>query len=209
MLNKGKKVGANPTPSSTKQDKGRKEKGDQQNKEDKEFPCKNSWPYKDEIPIMPESSKLTDTDLLTLSCHDRYRMKSIPDENTDCKIDLYTIHGSMVGRTTDFMCQWLGLMVHAHKTKFDVIAESYLKKKKLTLSEWLNGVKKGVRANTMALFMLCTLTDTHTVVHLKNRKYWTTKRDEPTEHNVYLERCNTHLCYVENGKYVELETCTL
>ena len=62
-----------------------------------------------------------------------------------------------------------------------------------------------MRADTMVLYMLCTLTDTYTVVHLKDGKYWTTLRDEPTEHNVYLERCNTHLCYLGNSKFVELE----
>ena len=62
------------------------------------------------------------------------------------------------------------------------------------MTEWLEGVKKGVQANTMALYMLCALTDTNIVVHLSNGKYL---RDEPTEHNVYLERCHTHLCYME------------
>ena len=65
----------------------------------------------------------------------------------------------MEGRTKDFMCQWLGLMIHAHRTKFDAITNSYLKKKGLTMLEWLKGVKKGVGADTMALYLLRVLTD--------------------------------------------------
>ena len=73
------------------------------------------------------------------------------------------------------------------------------------MTEWLKGVKKGVRADTMILRMLCALTDKHIMVHLKNGAHWTTLRDEPTEHNVYLERCNTHLCYLGHVE-VEMET---
>ena len=73
------------------------------------------------------------------------------------------------------------------------------------MSEWLKGVQKGARVDTMALYMLCALTDTHTVVHLNNVRYWITLRDKPTEHSVYLERCSTHPCYLVNGKYAELE----
>ena len=69
---KGKKGGTNPISNPTKWHRCRKEKSDQQDKEDEELPCKNCWPYKEEIPIMPESSKLTDVDLLTLCCQDRY-----------------------------------------------------------------------------------------------------------------------------------------
>ena len=90
----------------------------------------------------------------------------------------------MVGRTTDFMCQWLGSMTCAHRAKFDAIVDLYLKKKGLTMSEWLKGVKKGDRAGTMALYMLCVLTDTYTVVHLSKGRYWMTLRDEPTEHSL-------------------------
>ena len=103
------------------------------------------------------------------------------------------------------MHQWLGLMIGAHKAKFDAVAKSYLNKKGLTMAEWLKGIKKGVRADTMALHMLYALTDTHTVVYLSNGRYWSMQRDEPTEHSVYLERCNTHLCYLGNGKFAELE----
>ena len=81
MLRKANKDGVNPAQS-TKKGRGRKRKGAKQENEDEEFPCKNRWPYKEEIPIMPKTSKLYDIDLLTLSCHDRYRIKGI-DEETD------------------------------------------------------------------------------------------------------------------------------
>ena len=103
------------------------------------------------------------------------------------------------------MHQWLGLMIHAHKAKFVTVAKSYLNKKGLTMAEWLKGVKMGVRADTMVLYMLCALMDTHTVVHLSNGRYWSTLRDEPMEHSVYLKRCNTHLCYLGNEQFAELK----
>ena len=79
----------------------------------------------------------------------------------------------MVGRDPAFICQWLGLMIQAHRAKFEAIATSYLKKKGLAMTEWLKGVRKGVQVqvDTMALYMLCALIDTHTVVHLSNGKY--------------------------------------
>ena len=79
MLRKENKYGVSPAQS-TKKGRGRKRKGAKQENEDEEFPCKNRWPYKEEIPIMSETSKLNDIDVLTLSCHDRYWMKAMGEE---------------------------------------------------------------------------------------------------------------------------------
>ena len=68
-------------------------------------------------------------------------------------------------------------------------------------------VNKGCKADILALFILCIVTDTHCFVHLKTG-YWTTLLDDPQNHNEYSQRCNLHLSYLGKGSYVQHEICT-
>ena len=80
----------------------------------------------------------------------------------------------------------------------------YLKLKGLKLDEWMEGVKNSQRADVLALYGLCQLTDCHCVVHLNQNKVWSTLGDVPDEHNVLMDRCEIHLCYMGNGVFVQL-----
>ena len=56
----------------------------------------------------------------------------------------------------------------------------------------------------VALYSLNLMLDTHTVVHLRNDRLWTTLKDQSLSHDELLRLCNFHLAYLGRGLFVEL-----
>ena len=68
----------------------------------------NPWTYQHNLALLLESDKLTTDELLTLTCRDKYCIKSVMFESAKDRDDgLYRIFGDMVGQTVDFMRCWL------------------------------------------------------------------------------------------------------
>ena len=101
------------------------------------------------------------------------------------------------------MRSWLNFFVTVHHKFFTSRANVYLKSKGLKLDEWMEGVKNSRRADVLALYGLCQLTDCHCVVHLNQNISWSTLGDAPDEHNILMDRCEIHLCYMGNGVFVQ------
>ena len=68
----------------------------------------NPWTYQQNLTLLLETEKLSIDELLTLTCRDKYCIKSVlfksPKDRDD---ELYRIFGDLVGQTVDFMRCWL------------------------------------------------------------------------------------------------------
>ena len=68
----------------------------------------NPWTYQQNLALLWETDKLTRDEILTLTCRDKYCIKSMMFESPKDRDDeLYRIFGDMVGQTVDFMRCWL------------------------------------------------------------------------------------------------------
>ena len=84
-------------------------------------------------------------------------------------------------------------------------ASSYLDSKKLTLNEWLKSVKEGRRGDIFCEYLLSMATGSHTVVHMRNNKVWSTLKDMPTSHDELIQQCDKHLVYLGLGVFLQLK----
>ena len=53
------------------------------------------------------------------------------------------------------------------------------------------------------------VTGSHTVVHMKHNKVWSTLKDRPASHDELLQQCNKHLVYLGLGIFLQLKECIL
>ena len=68
----------------------------------------NPWTYQQKLTLLLETDKPARDELLTLSCRDKYCIKSMIFESPKDRDDeLYQIFGDLVGQTVDFMRCWL------------------------------------------------------------------------------------------------------
>ena len=147
----------------------------------------NPWTCQHNLPLLLESDKLTKDELLSLTCRDKYCIKSMMFESPrDRDDELYRIFGDMVGQTVEFMRFWLRVHVLTHKHQIAKFAKDYLDSKGLDISTWLTGPKTGKRADVLALFLLCKITKSHCFVHLKGGHYWTSLEENPVDYDTLL-----------------------
>ena len=140
----------------------------------------NSWTYQHNLPLLLESDKLTKDELLSLTCRDKYCIKSVMFESPrDRDDELYRIFGDMVGQTVEFMRRWLRVHVLTHKHQIAKFAKDYLDSKGLDISTWLTRLKTGKRMDLLAMLLLCKIMKSHCFVHLKGCHYWDFIRREP------------------------------
>ena len=115
----------------------------------------NPWTYQQNLTLLLETDKLSTDELLTLSCRDKYCIKSVLFETPkDRDNELYQIFGDLVGQTVDFMRCWLRVHVLTHKHQIARFAKDYLDSKGLDINTWLIGPKTGKRADVLALFFI-------------------------------------------------------
>ena len=147
----------------------------------------NPWVYKDKLELLPESRKLTKTEVLQIKCRDRYKIRTsihVTDDQT-ANNELYHMFGEMLGQDIPFMRQWVRCFVLMHKKFVGKLAGYYLKGQNIKLTQWLQDVKAGSKADVFALFILCIATDTHCFMYTKV-EYWTTLLDDPQKHTEYV-----------------------
>ena len=76
----------------------------------------NPWAYQHNLQLLSEADKLTKDELLSLTCRDKYCIKSVMYENPrDQDDELYRIFRDMAGQTVEFMRCWLRVHVLTHK----------------------------------------------------------------------------------------------
>ena len=165
----------------------------------------NPWAYQHNLQLLSEADKLTKDELLSLTCRDKYCIKTVMFENPrDWDDELYRIFGDMVGQTVEFMRHWLRVHVLTHKHQIAKFAKDYLDSKGLDISTWLTRPKTGKRVDLLALFLLCKIMKSHCFVHLKDSQYWTSSEETPVDHDTLLQKCNLHLAYLGCGNYAQL-----
>ena len=165
----------------------------------------NLWTYQQKLTLLLETDKLSRDELLTLTCRDKYCIKSVMFESRKDRDDeLYQIFGNLVGQTMDFMRCWLWVHVLTHKHQIAKFAKDYLDSKGLNINTWLTGPKTGKRADVLALFLLCRITKSHCFVHLEGGHYWTSLEVNPEDHEMLLQKCNLHLAYLGCSNYAQL-----
>ena len=79
----------------------------------------------------------------------------------------------------------------------------------MKLSTWISSVHSGKRADVLALFLLCKITETQCFVHCTCNSYWSTLKEEPISHEDYLQKTNLHLGYIGRSMYIQLELHTV
>ena len=177
-------------------------------KEDKKGQCKseeNPWAYQHNLQLLSEADKVSKVELLSLTCRDKYCIKTVMFENPrDWDDELYRIFRDMVGQTVEFMRCGLRVHVLTHKHQIAKFAKDYLDSKGLDISTWLTGPKTGKRVDLLALFLLCKIMKSHCFVHLKDSQYWTSLEETPVDHDTLLQKCNLHLAYLGCGSYAQL-----
>ena len=95
----------------------------------------NPWAYQHNLPLLSESDKLTKDELLSLTCRDKYCIKSVMFESPrDWDDELYRIFRDMVGQTVEFMRHWLRVHVLTHKHQIAKFVKDYLDSKGLDIS---------------------------------------------------------------------------
>ena len=94
-----------------------------------------------------------------------------------------------------------------HKKLVHCTAGKYLQSEGLKLPNWLNGLKEGRRADTLAIFLLYKVMQTHCFIHVKSG-FWSSLQEDPLTHQEYIQRYYLHLLDLGAGTYAELEAHT-
>ena len=128
------------------------------------------------------------------------------DEST-AKDEMFRMFGEMMGQDVRFMRQWVRCFVLTHRRFVMKLAKTHLTERSLSLPQWLKALTNGCRADTLCLYILSIMTETHCFVHIKNGT-WTTLGEIPHTHAEYSQHCNLHLSYMGNDTYAQHEIHT-
>ena len=79
--------------------------------------------------------------------------------------------------------RYIAYYVNLYPKQITQKVSKYLDSKKLMLNEWLKSVKEGRRGDILCVYLLSMATGTHTAVHMRNNKVWSTLEDMPTSHD--------------------------
>ena len=144
------------------------------------LPSGNKWDYVSGVLPLLETEKLSPYAMTHLECrntHEIRQLEPIEDpkaEKQACNDNLYGIFGELEGKSSTYMCLWLGFFVTVPHHFFMNRATIYLCSKGLKLDKWMESIKTGQRGDILVLYRLCLLTDRHCVVHLNRRHLWST-----------------------------------
>ena len=95
-------------------------------------------------------------------------------------------------------------MTTVYPKNFGAAGRYCLEPKGLTLDIWADGIEDGWKGDFLTLYGLNLMLNTHTLVHLKNNRLWTTIKNPSPNHDDLLKMCNFHLVYLGRGLFVEL-----
>ena len=106
---------------------------------------------------------------------------------------------------TQVLRRYLAYYVNLYSKQITQKVNNYLKSKKLTLDEWLKSVKDGRRGDILCVYLLSMATGSHTVLHMKHNKVWSTLKDMPASHDELIQQCDKHLVYLGLGIFLQLK----
>ena len=141
-------------------------------------------------------------DILLLDYRDKYKVRPnsfVVDEST-AKDEMFRMFGEMMGQNVRFMRQWVRCFVLTHHRFIMKLAKTHLTECSLSLAQWLKALTNGCRVDTLCLYILSIMTETHCFVHVKNG-IWTTLGEIPHTHAEYSQCCYLHLSYMGNDTY--------
>ena len=168
------------------------------------IPNNNPHIYSGEIKPILESQRVKKEGMISLPCRATHRVhpRSVSVKENDA---LYDIFAKRVGRTTNFMREWLKLFVIMHKTALAQKAKGYFELKGLDITTWAESIVDGRKGDVAVLYTLNIMMETHCLVHLSNGNIWTTLAKSSGDHTKDIQKCSVHLVYIGRGLFVELK----
>ena len=91
-----------------------------------------------------------------------------------------------------------------HKQHVKDLAKPYFKYKDTNYAKWIVGVTTGQRADILSIFLLSKITKKHICIHLSEKRYWSSLKEEPTERSEFIQKTNLHLAYAGRNIFVQL-----
>ena len=166
------------------------------------------YPYSEVIRDFAEHDRITESELSRLECHEKYYLECSLNSFNDAELNdhLYRIYYPKC-MDTQVLRRYIAYYVNLHPKQITQKASNYLDSKKLMLDEWLKSVKEGRRGYILCVYLLSMATGSHTAVHMRNNKVWSTLKDMPTSHDELIQQCDKHLVYLGLGVFLQLREC--
>ena len=148
------------------------------------IPNFTGYPYSEVIRELAECDRIPESELNCLKCHKNYYLEWNLNSFNDAELNdhLYRIYYPKC-MDTQVLHRYIAYFVNLYPKQITQKASSYLDSKKLTLNEWLKSVAEGRRGDIFCVYLLSMATGSHTVVHMRNNKVWSTLKDLPSSHD--------------------------
>ena len=170
------------------------------------IPNFTGYPYSEVIREFAECDRIPESELKRLECHKKYYLEWNLNSFNDAELNdhLYRIYYPK-RMDTQVLHRYIAYYVNLYPKQITQKASSYLDSKKLMLNEWLKSVKEGRRGDIFCVYLLSMATGSHTAVHMRNNKVWSTLKDMPTSHDELIQQCDKHLVYLGLLVFLQLK----
>ena len=170
------------------------------------IPNFTGYQYSEVIRDFAERGRIAESELCRLECHEKYYSERSLNSFNDAELNdhLYRIYYPKCMDTL-VLRRYIAYFVNLYPKQITQKASNYLDSKRLTLDEWLKSVKEGRRGDILCIYLLSMATGSHTVVHMRNNKVWSTLQDMPTSHDELIQQCDKHLVYLGLGVFFQLK----
>ena len=118
--------------------------------------------------------------------------------------NLYALFQQYTKYDITFIRNWLKTFMLTNRRNFELRTKKYLASKVLTYENWMDSISDGRKGDIFALYGLCLLFSKHAIVHLHNGLVWSTLQTISNDHQMDIDKCNLHLCYLGRGIFMEL-----
>ena len=162
--------------------------------------------YSEVIEDFTECDRISESELKDLVCHEKYYLECNLNSFNDAVLNdhLYRIYYPK-RMDTQVLRRYFAYYVNLYPRQITQKVNNYLNSKKLTLDEWLKSIKDGRRGDILCVYLLSMATGSHTVVHMKHNKVWSTLKDRPASHDELIQKCDKHLVYLGLGIFLQLK----
>ena len=170
------------------------------------IPNFTGYSYSEAIEDFAECDRISESELKDLVCYENYYLERNLNSFNDAELNdhLYRIYYPK-RLDTQVLRRYLAYYVKLYPRQITQKVNNYLNSKKLTLEEWLKSVKDGRRGDILCVYLLSMATGSHTVVHMKHNKVWSTLKDRPASHDELVQQCDKHLVYLGLGIFLQLK----
>ena len=160
----------------------------------------------DHLEPIYETHKVSKEEIANLSFRVNYEVAP-HDHSIDENDMLYHYFALLCAQDQKFMRTWLHLFVHLHKHYFNNIASTYLKRKGLSLDNWLDSIQEGCKGDVLMLLRLCLLVEKHVLMHLSKGMLWSSLKDSMDSHlhDDMIKKMDLHMVYLGRGNFTLLQ----